>query len=40
MFKSRLISGILLVILALITVGSGGYLLAATLWLIYIISFH
>ena len=40
MFKSRLISGILLVILALATVISGGYLLAATLWLISIIAFH
>ena len=40
MFKSRLISGILLVILALITVGKGGYLLAATLWFISIIAFH
>lgn len=40
MFKSRFISGILLVILALITVGSGGYILAATLWLISIIAFH
>ena len=40
MFKSRLISGILLVVLTLITVGSGGYLLAATLWLISIIAFH
>lgn len=40
MFKSRLISGILLVILALVTVGSGGYVLAATLWLISIIAFH
>ena len=40
MFKSRLISGILLVILALFTVGSGGYILALTLWLISIIAFH
>lgn len=40
MFKSRLISGILLVILALITVGSGGYILAATLWLISMIAFQ
>ena len=40
MFKSRLISGILLVILALATVGSGGYILAATLWFISIIAFH
>ena len=40
MFKSRLISGILLVILALVIVGSGGYLLGATLWFISIIAFH
>ena len=40
MFKSRLISGILLVMMALVTVGSGGYVLAATLWLISIIAFH
>lgn len=40
MFKSRLISGILLVVLALITVGSGGFLLAATLWLISMIAFQ
>ena len=40
MFKSRLISGILLVVLTLITVGSGSYLLAATLWIISIIAFH
>lgn len=40
MFKSRFISGIMLVILALITVGCGGYVLAATLWLISIIAFH
>ena len=36
MFKSRLISGILLVIMAFVTVGSGGYVLAATLWFISI----
>ena len=40
MFKSRLISGILLVIMAFLTVGSGGYVLAATLWFISIIAFH
>ena len=40
MFKSRLISGVLLVIMAFLTVGSGGYVLAATLWLISIIAFH
>lgn len=40
MFKSRLISGILLVMMALVTVGSGGYVLAATLWFISIIAFH
>lgn len=40
MFKSRLISGILLVILALFTVSSGGYVLAATLWLISMIAFQ
>ena len=40
MFKSRLISGILLVLMAFVTVGSGGYLLAATLWFISIIAFH
>ena len=40
MFKSRLISGILLVILALVTVGSGGYILAVTLWFISTIAFH
>lgn len=40
MFKSRLVSGILLVILALITVISGGYVLAATLWFISVIAFH
>jgi len=40
MFKSRLISSILLAILALLTVGSGGYILAATLWFISIIAFH
>ena len=40
MFKSRLISSILLVILALTTVMSGGYVLAATLWLISVIAFH
>lgn len=40
MFKSRLISSVLLAILALVTVGSGGYLLAATLWFISIIAFH
>ncbi len=40
MFKSRLISGILLVVLALVTVGSGGYILAATLWLISLIAFR
>ena len=40
MFKSRLISAILLVILAFVTVMSGGYVLAATLWLISVIAFH
>ena len=40
MFKSRLISSILLAILALVTVGSGGYVLAATLWFISVIAFH
>lgn len=40
MFKSRLVSGILLVILALMTIISGGYVLAATLWFISIIAFH
>lgn len=40
MFKSRLISGILLVILALATVGSGSYILAATLWAISLIAFQ
>lgn len=40
MFKSRLISGILLVALALVTVGSGGYVLAATLWFLSVIAFH
>lgn len=40
MFKSRLISGILLVVLALFTVGSGGYILATTLWLISLIAFR
>ena len=40
MFKSRLLSGILLVILALFTVISGGYVLAVTLWFISIIAFR
>ena len=40
MFKSLLISGILLVILALFTVVSGGYILAATLWFLSIVAFH
>lgn len=40
MFKSRLLSGILLVILALFTVISGGYILAATLWFISLIAFQ
>ena len=40
MFKSRLISGIILVILAFITVISGGYLLSSVLWLISMIAFR
>lgn len=40
MFKSRLISAIILVILALATVISGGYVLAATLWFTSVIAFH
>ena len=40
MFKSRLLSAILLVILALATVISGGYVLAATLWFISMIAFQ
>lgn len=40
MFKSRLLSGILLVILALVTICSGGYILAATLWFLSIVGFH
>ena len=40
MFKSRLFSGILLVILALVTICSGGYVLAATLWFLSIVAFH
>ena len=40
MFKSRLISGIVLLILAFITVITGGYLLAAVLWLISMVAFR
>ena len=40
MFKSRLISSVILVILALITLLSGGYILAAALWGISLIAFH
>ncbi len=40
MFKSRLISGIILVILAFVTVIAGGGILAAVLWLISIIAYH
>ena len=40
MFKSRLLSAILLVILALVTICSGGYVLAATLWFVSVIGFH
>ncbi|MBR5579051.1 MAG: phosphatidate cytidylyltransferase [Lachnospiraceae bacterium] len=40
MFKSRLISGIILVILALITLIVGGHLLSSVLWLISMIAFR
>lgn len=40
MFKSRLISGIVLVILAFITLVLGGHLLSAVLWLISMIAFR
>ncbi len=40
MFKSRLISSVILVILALVTLLKGGILLALTLWAISLIAFH
>lgn len=40
MFKSRLISGIILLILAFITVITGGSLLAVVLWLISMVAFR
>lgn len=40
MFVTRLISSVVLVIIALVTILRGGYLLAFTLWFISLIAFH
>ncbi len=40
MFKSRLISSVVLVILALVTLLNGGIILAFTLWVISLVAFH